>query len=97
MPIGMWRQQAKMYGLDPDAMIAGDAPDWTRDAPARQVAVASARHGSGAGRSDDMAAPTTTSKAGKSAYGAGEKAAAMQAAGAASAAVDSKVPRQSPL
>ena len=40
MLIGMWRQQARMYGLDPDAMIAGGALDGARDAPVRQATAA---------------------------------------------------------
>ena len=33
MLVEMWRQQAKMYGLDPDAVLAGGAPDGASDAP----------------------------------------------------------------
>ncbi len=40
MLVGMWRQQAKMYGLDPDAMIAGGILDGAQDAAVRwQAAV----------------------------------------------------------
>ncbi|MDE0525080.1 MAG: site-specific integrase [Thaumarchaeota archaeon] len=38
MLIGMWQQQARMYGLNPDAMIAGGILDGVRDAPARRQA-----------------------------------------------------------
>ena len=43
MLIGMWRQQAKMYGLDPDDMLAGGTLDGTQDVQPspRQTAVAS--------------------------------------------------------
>ncbi|MDE0091578.1 MAG: hypothetical protein OXP12_09595 [Thaumarchaeota archaeon] len=38
MLVGMWRQQAKMYGLDPDAMIAGRILDGAQDAAVRRQA-----------------------------------------------------------
>ncbi|MDE0525251.1 MAG: hypothetical protein OXI27_01430 [Thaumarchaeota archaeon] len=59
MLIGMWRQQAKMYGLDPDAMITGDALDGTRDAPMQQPAAVTSAQDGGAGLNDSAAAPAT--------------------------------------
>jgi len=99
MLVGMWRQQAKMYGLDPDVMIAGGALDETRDAPpARQAEAASAQTGS-AGRNSGVADPTDAQEADKSASGAGEKAAPARTAGAVPVAADAnnKAPRQSPF
>ena len=100
MLVGMWRQQAKMYGLDPDAMIAGGALDGTWDAPpVRQAEAASVQNGSGAGRNGGVTAPAAAPGADKGAYGAGEKAPTTRTAGAAPAAAgaNNKVPKQSPF
>ena len=96
MLITMWRQQAKMYGLDPDAMIAGGTLDGTRDAPPlRQTTVASARDG-GAGRNDDVVESATALEADQDASGARRM--ATQTADAAPFAVtNNKIPRQSPF
>ncbi len=85
MLIGMWRQQAKMYGLDPDAMIAGGVLDGARGAPARQPAAMTSAQDSGAGRNVDMTAPTAAQEADQSAPDARRKAAG------------NKAPRQSPF
>ena len=99
MLVGMWRQQAKMYGLDPDAMIAGGALDGALDAPPARQAKAASVQDSGAGRNGDVTSPTVTLEADKSTSGAGKKAASAQVAGAVPAAADAnnKAPRQSPF
>ncbi len=98
MLIGMWRQQAKMYGLDPDAMIAGGTLDGARDVPPlRQAMAASARDG-GAGRNGDAAASAATLETDQNASGARRRAAAVQAAGAVPVVdANNKIPRQSPF
>lgn len=57
MLIGMWRQQAKMYGLDPDDMLAGGALDGALDAPPARQAKAASVQDSGAGRNGDVTSP----------------------------------------
>ena len=60
MLVDMWRQQAKMYGLDPDAMLAGGAPDGAPGAaPPSAGAEASAQNDGAArmGGADAPAAP----------------------------------------
>ena len=98
MLIGMWRQQAKMYGLDPDDILAGGTMDGTRDALLQQ-AVAVPAQGGNAGCNNGVATPTTALEADKSASGAGKKAVVMQAADATSAVVtaNNRASRPSPF
>ena len=96
MLIAMWKQQARMYGLDPDAMIAGGTLDGARDAPIRQAEVAYAQSG-GAGRNGDVASSTTVLEADQNASGARRKAAAQTADTAPTVAANNKIPRQSPF
>ena len=92
MLVGMWRQQAKMYGLDINAMLAGDILDGARDAPVRQEAVApvqdggSPRSGAGAPTAADQDAPCARTDA-----------AAAQAAGSVPAAASSGPRRPHPF
>jgi len=97
MLIGMWRQQAKMYGLDPDAMITGDALDGTRDAPMQQPAAVTSAQDGGAGLNDSAAAPATSLEADQNASGAREKATVVRAADTAPPAAGNKVHRQFPF
>ena len=107
MLIGMWRQQAKMYGLDPDDLLAGGTLDGTRGAPLptppRQVAVVSAQDGS-AGLNYGAAAPVTVLEVDKGAPGTGETVTPViqspvihTADTAEVAAVNNKAHRQSPF
>ncbi len=62
MLIEMWRQQAKMYGLDPDAMLAGGALGGALGAPlpaAAAAAVTLAQDGGAARRGDTDASATS--------------------------------------
>ena len=100
MLVGMWRQQAKMYGLDPDAMIAGGALDGVLDAPpVRQQAVTISAQDSSTGRNYNMLAFSTALESDKGASGAGETTAMIHTTDAAPAAItaSNKVPRQSPF
>ena len=88
----MWKQQAKMYGLDPDDIIAGGILNGTRDA------AISAQNG-GAGRNVDMATPTTALEVDQNSSGASGKVTTVRATDAAPAATATrtKAPRQSPF
>ena len=99
MLIGIWRQQAKMYGLDPDDVLAGGTLDGTLDVPpSRQSVVVPTQDGS-AGRNDGAVASVTALEADKGVSGAGKtSAAAVRAADAApAAAANNKAPGQSPF
>ncbi|MDE0526828.1 MAG: hypothetical protein OXI27_09645 [Thaumarchaeota archaeon] len=97
MLVGMWRQQARMYGLDPDAMIAGGALGGARDAPVRQPAAVTYAQDGDAVLNGDAVAPTTSLKADQNASSGREKATAMRAADTAPPAAGNKVHRQSPF
>ena len=96
MLVGMWRQQAKMYGLDIDAMLAGGTLDGTRDAPMRQAAVAPVQDG-GARCNGGVAKSATALEADQDASGAREKAAAQATDAVPVAAANNKIPRHSPF
>ncbi len=101
MLIGMWRQQAKMYGLDPDDMLAGGVLYGARDVSPpspRQAAAASAQDDS-AGPNDSSTASATALEEDKDASGAGETTTtAIRVADAASVtAANDRPPRKSPF
>ncbi|MDE2812524.1 MAG: hypothetical protein OXM01_05860, partial [Gemmatimonadota bacterium] len=82
MLVGMWRQQARMYGLDIDAMLAAGPQDGGRGAPEPTAPVQEG----GAARNDNAGMSATALEADQNASGAGEKAAAAGAAGGAASA-----------
>ena len=59
MLIGMWRQQAKMYGLDPDDMLANGVLNGAPDAPPPVAAAGTFVQNGGAGNTN---APSQVSK-----------------------------------
>ena len=57
MLVDMWRQQAKMYGLDPDAVLAGGALDGAPGAPPPSAGAEASEQNDGAARMGDAGAP----------------------------------------
>ena len=66
MLVGMWRQQAKMYGLDIDVMLADGLQDGGQGTPPPSPSTVSARD-DGAARSDNAGVFATALEADQSA------------------------------
>ena len=86
MLVGMWRQQAKMYGLDPDVLIASGVQDSGAAAPLQ--AASPAQDGEAARHSNTDAPEPARMVSHRKAPGAGEGVTAAQADGTAAAAKD---------
>ena len=92
--VGMWRQQAKMYGLDIDAMFAGVQQDGGQGAPPSVLTVP-ARDGI-AIRNDNTGISATVLEADQNSSGAGGGAAAAQAADDTAAAATATARNKTP-